>query len=194
MSRGDDHPQRAVVALVVSGAGGVEEIREKFVRPAIDRGWTVTVTATPTAGSWLAEQGETLLLEQLTGLPVRVAARGPTEKSPHPRANCVVVAPASANTVAKLALGLADNQALTLAGEAVGNPETPVVVFPRVNAAHVRHPRWEAHVGALLAGGVHVVQGDDVWPLYEPRSAPPGRVLPWEHILELVHALVDRPT
>lgn len=182
---------RPVVALVVSGAGGVEEVRDSFVHPALLRGWVVPITATPTAGRWLADQHGTAPLEQLTGLPVRIEARSPGEASPHPRADCVVVAPASANTVAKLALGIADNQALTLAGEAVGDPTTPVVVFPRINAAHARHPMWRTNVATLAAAGVHVIQGDDVWPLHEPRAAPPQRSLPWAHILELVAELLD---
>ena len=179
-----------VVALVVSGAGGVEEVREKFVRPAVERGWTVPVTATPTGGHWLADQGETTPLEQLTGFPVRVEARPPGHTSPRPRADCVVVAPASANSVAKLALGIADNQALTLASEAIGSRATPVVVFPRINAAHARHPSWNGHIRALTSAGVHLIRGEDVWPLYEPRSAPAGRPLPWPHILNLVDNLL----
>jgi hypothetical protein len=101
-----------------------------------------------------------------------------------------VVAPATANTVAKLAVGIADNQALTVAGEAIGDAELPVVIFPRINAAHARHPAWDGHVAALESAGVRLVRGDDVWPLHEPRSAPPGRPLPWAHILDLVSELV----
>lgn len=179
-----------VVALVVSGAGGVEEVRERFVRPALDRGWRVPITATPTGGRWLADQGDIARLEQLTGFPVRVEARPPGHVSPHPRADCVVVAPASANTVAKLALGVADNQALTITSEAIGTLDTSVVVFPRINAAHARHPAWESHVRVLTAAGVHLVQGDDVWPLHEPRHAPSDRSLPWPHVLDLVDGLL----
>jgi hypothetical protein len=102
----------------------------------------------------------------------------------------VVVAPASANTVAKLALGVSDNQALTLANEAIGDLQLPVVVFPRINAAHARHPAWDGHMSALESAGVHLVRGEDVWPLHEPRSAPPGRPLPWGRILDLVDRLV----
>jgi hypothetical protein len=35
------------------------------------------------------------------------------------------------------------------------------------------------------------VQGADVWPLYEPRSAPPHRSLPWPHLLDLVADLLQ---
>jgi phosphopantothenoylcysteine synthetase/decarboxylase len=99
------------------------------------------------------------------------------------------VAPASANTVAKLALGIADNQALTQVCEAIGTRDLPVVVFPRVNAAHARQPAWDSHIQALRRTGVHLVYGDDVWPLHEPRSAP-GRKLPWSAVLDAVNAAV----
>lgn len=177
---------RGVIGLIAGAAGGVERIRNDFVEPAIDRGWRVAITLTPEAGRWLTDSGEREKLEQLTGLPVRVEPRQPGERSPHPPVACYVVAPATANSVAKLALGVADNQALTTAGEAIGNRATPVIVFPRINAAHARHPAWEAHLAALRAGGVHLVYGDDVWPLYEPREAPPDRPLPWPAILDLV--------
>ncbi|GAA1286147.1 hypothetical protein GCM10009609_59840 [Pseudonocardia aurantiaca] len=115
----------------------------------------------------------------------------PGERSPHPPVDCHVIAPASANTFAKLALGVADNQALTTAVEAIGHGAVPVVVFPRVNAAHVRHPAWPSHVAALESAGVHLVQGEDVWPLYEPREADPDRQLPWPEIIDLVARLTD---
>ncbi|MGW4085698.1 flavoprotein [Streptomyces sp. NPDC004822] len=78
-----------------------------------------------------------------------------------------------------------DNQALTQVGEAIGTLGLTVVVFPRVNAAHARHPAWQGHVDALRAGGVHVVYGPDVWPLYEPREAPAERELPWAAVLNI---------
>jgi hypothetical protein len=91
--------------------------------------------------------------------------------------------------VAKLALGVYDNQALTQVNEAIGIRDLPVVVFPRVNAAHARHPSWDGHLDALRRAGVHLVYGDDVWPLHEPRSAP-GRELPWSAVLDAVNAAV----
>ncbi len=81
-----------------------------------------------------------------------------------------------------------DNQALTQVGEAIGTVGLPVVIFPRVNAAHARHPAWQRHIGDLREGGVHVVQGEDIWLLYEPREAPSGRELPWSAVLDAVDA------
>jgi hypothetical protein len=171
-----------VLGVVVSGAGGVEDLVPGLIRPAIDAGWTVTVTATPTAARWMAESGQLSDIEQVTGYSVRSNPRFPDETSPHPPVNCFVVAPASANTVAKLALGIADNQALTQVNEAIGTLGLPVVVFPRVNAAHARHPSWESHLDALRRAGVQLIYGPDVWPLYEPREAGPRR-LPWSAVL-----------
>ena len=176
-----------VLGVVGSGTGGLEQLLPRLIRPAIDAGWTVAVTLTPTAGRWLVQNGMTAEIEEATGYPVRVEPRFPHEVSPHPPVDCYVVAPASANTVAKLALGLSDNQALTQVNEAIGTLGLPIVAFPRVNAAHARHPAWDGHISALRRAGVHLVYGEDVWPLHEPRSAD-GRELPWSAILDAVNS------
>jgi hypothetical protein len=178
-----------VLGVVASGAGGVENLLSGLVLPAMDAGWTVVVTLTPTAGRWLAETGSVTEIEKATSYPVRVESRLPHEVSAHPQVDCYVVAPASANTVAKLALGVSDNQALTQVNEAIGTLGLPVVVFPRVNAAHARHPSWSGYLAALRQAGVHLVYGEDVWPLYEPRQAGP-RELPWSAILDAANAAV----
>lgn len=178
-----------VLGLVGSAAGGVESILPKLIDPMLDRGWRVAVTLTPTAARWLQEEGSVDKIEQVTGLPVRVRPRLPREDSPHPKVDCHAVVPATSNTVAKLALGLADNQALTQVCEAIGLGAVPIVVFPRINAAHARQPSWGGHVAALQRAGVRLVMGDDVWPLHEPRSAP-GRELPWAAIIDTIVSAV----
>jgi hypothetical protein len=94
-----------------------------------------------------------------------------------------VIAPASASSVAKLALGIGDNQALAPVCEALGS--VSIIVFPRVNAAHARHPAWPGHLDALRQAGVELIYGEDVWPLHEPRSAP-GKQLPWSAVIDAV--------
>ncbi|MFJ6851954.1 flavoprotein [Streptomyces sp. NPDC091271] len=174
---------RGVLGVIGTATDGVETLRTGLVEPAIALGWQVAVTLTPNAGRWLRANGEWDRLESLTGLPVRDTPRLPAEPRPHPVADCYVVAPASANYVAKLATGIADNQALTQVSEALGTAGVPVVVFPRINAAHARHPAWEGHIGTLRKAGVELVYGADVWPLYEPRQGPEVRELPWAAIL-----------
>jgi Flavoprotein len=103
---------------------------------------------------------------------VRSQPRRPGEPRPHPPIDVFVAAPVSANTVAKLALGIGDNQALSVLSEGLGS--TPMVVFPRVNAAHARHPAWAGHVETLRRAGVELIE----WELLKPRAAD-GRELPW---------------
>lgn len=155
-----------------------------------ERGWQVAVTLTPTAATWLDAAGDIEKVEQVTGYPVRVEPRLPGEESPHPAVDCYAVVPATSNTVGKLALGLADNQALTQVCEAIGRGAVPIVVFPRINAAHARQPSWGGHVAALQRAGVHLVMGEDVWPLHEPRSAP-GKELPWAAIIDTIISAVQ---
>ncbi|MEU9357485.1 flavoprotein [Streptomyces sp. NPDC048301] len=177
---------RGVLGVVGTAADGVEELRTGLVEPAVALGWQVAVTLTPNAGRWLRDDGELDRLESLTGLPVRDTPRLPAEPRPHPVADRWVVAPASANYVAKLATGIADNQALTQVSEALGTIGVPVVLFPRINAAHARHPAWDGHIEALRGAGVELVYGADVFPLYEPRQGPAVRRLPWATILDRV--------
>ncbi|SEG90395.1 Flavoprotein [Saccharopolyspora kobensis] len=175
--------------MIGCGAGGVERLRGELVEPAIERGWQVAVTLTPTAGEWLRAIGEVERISQVTGLACRVEARLPGAGRPHPDIDCYVACPATANTVAKLALGIADNQALTTLGEAIGTPGVPVVVFPKINATQVRHPAWQSHVDALRTAGVHLLL-DDQFAAHGPRSGnAPG--IPWSGVLDTVERITD---
>lgn len=180
-----------VVGLIGTGAGGVEHLRTRLVVPLMAEGCRVAVTLTPTAADWLRGSGESDRVEEVTGLPVRHHPRLPGEVSPHPRVACYCVCPATANSVAKIASGIADNLAMTAVCEALGLG-VPVVVFPRINAAHARHPAWSGHITSLRNAGVDLVHGQDVWPLHEPGSAPPGRELPWDAVRVRVLAALRR--
>jgi phosphopantothenoylcysteine synthetase/decarboxylase len=174
----------SVIGVVGSATGGVEQLRAGLVRPLLDRGHQVAITLTPTAGEWMAP-AERWELERITGLPVRSQPRRPGEPRPHPPIDLFVAAPASANTVAKLALGIGDNQALSVLSEGLGS--TPMVVFPRVNAAHARHPAWAGHLDTLRTAGVVLVE----WELLQPRIDT-ARELPWDRILAAVEELADQ--
>lgn len=176
-----------VVGVVASSAGGVEDLRTGLVEPLLLRGHKVAVTLTPTAARWLDHIGETSKLVAATGLPVRSEPRLPGDPQQHPKIGAFAVVPATANTVAKLALGIADNQALTVLCESIGT--TPMLVFPRVNAAHARQPAWQSHLELLRGAGVQLVYGEDVWPLREPRTSGDARQLPWDTILLAVEQL-----
>ena len=173
------------LGLICAAAGGLEHLRLRLIEPMVYDGWTVAVTATPTAAAWLRAFDELEPIQTVTGLPVRHAPRLPHEDSPHPAVDCYAAVPATANMVAKLALGIADNQALTQICEAIGAGHPPVVVFPRINAAHAGQPAWDQHIATLSKAGAHLVYGDDIWPLHQPRSAP-NRELPWDAIRQAI--------
>jgi flavoprotein len=174
-----------VLGLVGCAAGGLEQLVPNLIEPIRRRGWRIAVTLTPTAATWLEATGDIDKIEDVTGFPVRHEPRLPWQDSPHPPVDCYAVVPATANTVAKLALGIADNQAVTQVCEAIGLGEVPIVVFPRINAAHSNQPAWSDHVAALRRAGVQLVMGEDIWPLHRPRSAP-GRELPWASIIDAI--------
>ncbi|HEY6664145.1 MAG TPA: flavoprotein [Propionibacteriaceae bacterium] len=125
-------------------------------------------------------------LETLTGLPVRSTPRLPHEPQPHPKSDVLVGTPMTAKSVAKLALGIADNQALTVLCECVAT--VPMIIFPRVNAAHARQPAWNDHLDRLRTVGVELIHGEHVWPLAAGTAGP--RELPWAAILSALKPFV----
>lgn len=181
----------ASIGVVAASAGGVEHLRQRLVAPLVDRGHRVAVTLTPTAARWMEAIDEVEPIADLTELPVRSDARLPGESGQHPKIDVYVAAPFTATSTAKLALGIGDNQALTVLCESITT--VPMIVFPRINAAHARQPAWSEHLARLQSVGVHLVYGPEVWPLAEPRAAGP-RDLPWHAILTAVDACLAAPS
>jgi phosphopantothenoylcysteine decarboxylase/phosphopantothenate--cysteine ligase len=88
-----------------------------------------------------------------------LARRAPTE-DPYPhlgRWDVLVVAPLTANTLARMTHGLADD-VLT---EAVLAHTGPVVVAPAMNVRMWQHPATERNVAQLKADGVAVIDPDE---------------------------------
>jgi phosphopantothenoylcysteine decarboxylase/phosphopantothenate--cysteine ligase len=78
----------------------------------------------------------------------------PRELYPHlVEADLLVIAPLSANTLAKLALGLADNVLTQLALAFRG----PVLVAPAMNVRMWEHPATRANVATLRSRGVELI-------------------------------------
>jgi len=88
-----------------------------------------------------------------------LARRSPTEDlyAHLARADLLVVAPGTANTLAKLAYGIADN----LPTEAALAHRGPVLVAPAMNPRMWAHPATRANVQTLLARGVELVGPDE---------------------------------
>ncbi|HEX8969198.1 MAG TPA: flavoprotein [Chloroflexota bacterium] len=76
---------------------------------------------------------------------------------PRPPDGLTLVAPCSFNSLNKLAAGVADNLALSIAAEAIGRG-TPVVVAVSINPPLFRHPRAAASMAELRGWGVTVIE------------------------------------
>ena len=88
---------------------------------------------------------------------------------PRPPRGVVLFAPCSFNSLNKLALGIADNLALSLVAEAIGR-RTPVIVGPSLNAPLLAHPQAQAAFEVLPRWGVTIVPPVDAGE--GPRLAP----------------------
>jgi phosphopantothenoylcysteine decarboxylase/phosphopantothenate--cysteine ligase len=98
------------------------------------------------------------------------------------RAEVLLVAPATANILAKMAHGLADDLVSTLALSACGACE--ILVAPAMNTRMVQAPATRANLAVLQDRGVHVV-GPDSGRLAE-GTVGPGRMSEPPEILQAV--------
>jgi phosphopantothenoylcysteine decarboxylase/phosphopantothenate--cysteine ligase len=103
------------------------------------------------------------------------------------RADLVVVAPCTANTLAKLAAGAADN----VLGEAALAHRGPILVAPAMNTRMWSHPATQANVRTLLERGVELV-GPEEGELAEGETGV-GRMSEPEEIHRLATQLLAQP-
>ncbi len=101
-------------------------------------------------------------------------------------AELIIVAPATANTLASMAAGLADD----LLGTTLLASSAPVLVAPAMHTQMWLHPATRANMATLRARGVHVVGPDD-GPLTGGDSGP-GRMSEPEAIHAAATALLQR--
>lgn len=156
----------ARILLGVTGSVAAYKALE-LVRLATKAGHAVRVIQTASAQRFVGAAS----FSGLTGAPVltdefeRDPARGAFPDQPAPEhdplshlelvrnADVFLIAPAGANTIAKLAHGLADNL-LTSAALAA---RCPLLVAPAMNDAMYEHAATQANLGTLRDRGIHVV-------------------------------------
>src|ERR671916_3205012 len=154
--------------ILVGVTGGIAAYKAvELVRLATAAGHVVRVVQTPASLNFVGRA----TFEGVTGAPVLVdeferdPARGAYPGEPAPshdpiahlelvrRADLFCVAPASANTIAKLAHGLADNL-LTSAALAC---TAPLIVAPAMNNHMFEHPATRANLETLERRGALIV-------------------------------------
>jgi phosphopantothenoylcysteine decarboxylase/phosphopantothenate--cysteine ligase len=190
----------ARVLLGVSGGIAAYKALE-LVRLATKAGHAVRVIQTPTserfvgAASFAAITGAPVLVSEFERDPARGAFPGESPPDHEPishlelvaRADVFLIAPASANTIAKLAAGQADNL-LTSAALAA---RCPLVVAPAMNDAMWEHEATQANVATLRERGVVIVAPGE-GPLASKGEHGVGRLAePPELLAACEAALVD---
>jgi phosphopantothenoylcysteine decarboxylase/phosphopantothenate--cysteine ligase len=154
--------------VLVGVTGGIAAYKAvELVRLAIKAGHSVRVVQTPASLQFVGKA----TFEGITGAPVLVdefepdPARGAFPGDPAPdhaaishlelvrRADVYAIVPASANTVAKLAHGIADNL-LTSAALA---STAPLLVAPAMNDKMYDHAATQTNIETLAARGARIV-------------------------------------
>src|SRR6186997_2245541 len=128
--------------------------------------------------------------EFVTAKTFAALARRPETDDPYPHlehADLLVIAPCTANTLAKLAQGIADN-VLT---EAALAHRGPVLVAPAMNHRMWAHPATQANLATLLERGVELI-GPEEGELAEGESGL-GRMSEPEEIFRRVQQLLAPP-
>ena len=131
----------------------------ELVRLFVKNGDTVNVIMTPAACEFV----KPLTFQTLSRNPVCVEQFAPivSWKPEHislaESADLVLVAPATANTIAKMRYGLADN----LLTATVLATRAPVVIAPAMNTGMWESPVTQENIAALKARGVKVVDPED---------------------------------
>ena len=161
---------KRVLYLIVCAAPPTQQMHE-FVPVLQSQGWDVCVIATPQATRWI----KTRDLEAITGHIVRTDYKLPGEADPLPKAEVILVMPATFNTINKWAQGIGDTLATSLLCECLGRGTPPIVVVPCLKMDLVRHPAFSQSLAVLQKYGVHV--------LHEPERYPSPLMVPWEKVL-----------
>jgi len=98
----------------------------------------------------------------------------------------LVVAPATANTIAKLALGLADD-ALSCIALAL-NPSARILIAPAMNGKMWLHPATQQNVAVLKGRGVEFIGPEEG--ILSCGYEGLGRLWPVQHVVERVEQML----
>jgi phosphopantothenoylcysteine decarboxylase len=162
----------ALTSLLVQQGAGVTAVLSPNARRFVGAATFAALTGRPVATKSFAPAAFPL------GAHIELAAR----------ADLVVVAPASADLLAKAATGLADDLLTTLLLCA----ECPVLVAPAMNAAMWAKPAVQRNVARLAADGLTVIQPGTGW--LSCRQSGTGRMAEPEEIARVItDTLAARP-
>lgn len=174
--------------VVVGVTGGIAAYKTvSLVRLLVKAGHDVHVIPTDDALRFVGLP----TWEALSRNPVTTSVHDDVAKVRHvalgQSADLVIVAPATANTLAAMAAGLASD----LLGTTLLATTAPVVVAPAMHTEMWRHPATTHNMRVLRERGVHVVGPADG--VLTGGDSGPGRMSEPEDIVTAALALVERP-
>ena len=165
--------------VVLGVSGGIACYKSCILaRRLTEAGARVDVILTPGATEFIRP----LTFEALTGRPVLGSLWESGGALSHVRlgqeADLLLVAPATAHVIARMAQGLADDLLTTLLLASTA----PVLLAPAMNDEMYAHPQTQANLERLRGRGVAIV-GPEIGALAEGPSERPGRMSEPETIL-----------
>ncbi len=174
--------------VVVGVTGGIAAYKTvHLVRALVTNGHEVHVIPTADALRFVG----TTTWEAISRHPVTTSVHDDVAEVRHvalgTRADLVIVAPATANTLAKMAAGIADD----LLGVTLLATTAPVVVAPAMHTAMWEHPATQANLATLRARDVHIVGPAD-GPLTGGDSGPGRMSEPEDIVAAALAAVPDR--
>lgn len=174
--------------ILLGVCGGVAAYKSaELTSKLVQSGAGVTVVMTRSAQSFI---GATTF-QALTGRPVYTELFDPKEHyiGEHiglaRRADIMIIAPATANTLGKLAHGLSDDLLSTLALAVT----CPVLVAPAMNNEMWEKPPVQRNIQQLKLDGIHIIGPEDGW--LSCGNIGPGRMSEPPAILERITNLLD---
>ncbi len=141
--------------ILLAITGGIAAYKScELVRLLTKQGHRVTVAMTPAATQFIAPQ----TFQALSGNPVLTQQGGDGNGMAHINAtraaDIMLIAPATANTLAKIAHGFADN----IITEMAAARNCPLIVAPAMNVEMWHNPSNQRNIQQLIADGVHILQ------------------------------------
>ncbi len=186
-----DPPDLTGYEVLVAVCGGIAAYKVcEVVSGLVQRGAGVTVTMTKAAAKFVGP----VTFQALTGR--RVLTRMWHDRDgagvPHimltDAADLVLIAPATANIIGKIASGIADDLVSTL----VVSAASPVMLAPAMNERMWGNPIVQRNVTTLTELGYTFIGPREGW--LACRGVGPGRMAEASKILEaIIHSLVAKP-